>query len=431
VSVDLVSWAVHPVTIGIAVSALVLLYATIEVLLGGLGLMGNIRFQGMLEDHDDLLPVGDDGSLPLAPVLSVLRWLQIASLLALAVVVFWLVAGRPGVTLLVLAVSAIVLTVVMRPVASRASELALVRLLYAVRPLMLPVLVPLVRIGIRERHVREYQSPPEEEDEEASEREIRAFIDVGHEAGIIEGEEAEFLESLVEFFDTTVREVMTPRTAMVAVSDDTDFDTLLQTFSATGKSRVPVYHETIDRVVGVAHVKDALHHLQSGRRGCVAELMRDIVVVPEGKRLGELLQEFQRSRQQLAIVADEWGGTAGLVTLEDALEEIVGEIQDEHDGSEPPEWEELTSGAYKLLGRASLEVLEELFGLDLEEEEMDTVGGLVFALHGTVPEVGDEVEDSIHGLRFTVEDMEERRIVAVKVVRAPTVDDGVTRGHAG
>ncbi len=429
-TVDLMSWAVHPVTIGIAVSAVVLLYATIEVLLGGLGLMGNIRFQGMLDDHEDLLPVADDGSLPLAPVLSVLRWLQIASLLGLAVVVFWLVDGRPGITLLVLAASTIVLTVVMRPVASRAGESALVRLLYAVRPLMLPMLVPLVRIGIRERHTREMQAAPEDEEEEASEREIRAFIDVGHEAGIIEGEEAEFLESLVEFFDTTVREVMTPRTAMVAVSDDTDFETLLQTFSGTGKSRVPVYRETIDHIVGVAHVKDALDHLQRDQRCTVAELMREIVVVPEGKRLGELLQEFQRSRQQLAIVADEWGGTAGLVTLEDALEEIVGEIQDEHDDSEPPEWEELADGTYRLLGRASLETLEELFGLDLEEEEMDTVGGLVFALHGTVPEVGAEVDDPNHGLRFTVEEMEERRIVAVQVVEAPVAseDGGSSNG---
>jgi magnesium and cobalt transporter len=141
------------------------------------------------------------------------------------------------------------------------------------------------------------------------------------------------------------------------------------------------------------------------------------LVVPENKRLGELLSDFQQQQQQLAIVVDEYGGTSGLVTLEDILEEIVGEIQDEHEPLQPPEWEELEPGVYRLLGRAPLEVLEELFGVRVEAGDIDTVGGLVFSRHGTVPEAGTQVDDPVNRLRFVVDDIQERRIVSVTVRR--------------
>jgi magnesium and cobalt transporter len=144
-------------------------------------------------------------------------------------------------------------------------------------------------------------------------------------------------------------------------------------------------------------------------------------VVPESKELGELVRDFQRERQQMAIVVDEYGGTSGLVTLEDVLEEIVGDIQDEHEERQPPEWEELAPGVYRLQGRAGIELLTELYGVDVSEDDFDTIGGLVFSRHGTVPEAGVTVEDPGHGLGFTVDEMDGRRIVSVTSRRLESV----------
>jgi len=259
--------------------------------------------------------------------------------------------------------------------------------------------------------------PVEDEEEEASDREIQAYLEAGQAAGIFESEEGEFVESLVDFFDTVAREVMTPRTDMVAVSDTVSFAELGETFAETRKSRIPVYSETVDRVVGVVHVKDLVSHAGRGSQPALSELCRECLVVPESKQLGELLRDFQQQHQQLAIVVDEYGGTSGLVTLEDILEEIVGEIQDEYDPKQPPEWQELSSGGYRIQARSPLEVLEELFDVEVNEDDIDTVGGLVFSRHGTVPEPGTEVADEALGLHFTVDEMDKRRIVSVTVSR--------------
>ena len=259
--------------------------------------------------------------------------------------------------------------------------------------------------------------PPEDDEEEASEAEIQAYLEAGEEAGIFEGEEGEFVESLVDFFDTVVREVMTPRTEMVAVSEETSFRDLLRVFAESHKSRIPVYQETVDRIIGVVHVKNLVEHRLEGGEPTVSELARECLVVPESKPLGELLRDFQQEFQQMAIVVDEYGGTSGLVTLEDILEEIVGEIEDEHDPKPSPEWQEISPDVYRLQGRALLEVLQELLGVEVDEDDVDTIGGLVFARHGTVPDAGTEVVDEADGLVFTVDEMDERRIVSVTVRR--------------
>jgi magnesium and cobalt transporter len=208
---------------------------------------------------------------------------------------------------------------------------------------------------------------------------------------------------------------MTPRTDMVAVSDETSFRDLLRVFAESHKSRIPVYQETIDRIIGVVHVKNLVEYRLDEVEPPVAELARECLVVPESKPLGELLRDFQQEFQQMAIVVDEYGGTSGLVTLEDILEEIVGEIEDEHDPKSPPEWQEMSPDVYRLQGRVALEVVEELLQVEVAEDDVDTVGGLVFARHGTVPEAGTEVVDEVHGLVFTVDEMDERRIVSVTV----------------
>jgi CBS domain containing-hemolysin-like protein len=186
-----------------------------------------------------------------------------------------------------------------------------------------PLATPLVSVLVR-RGPSVAEPPPEDDEEEASEAEIQAYLEAGEQAGIFEGEEGEIVESLVDFFDTVVREVMTPRTEMVTVSEETSFRELLGVFAESHKSRVPVYQETIDRILGVVHVKNLVEHQLEGREPSVTELARECLVVPETKELGELLRDFQREFQQMAIVVDEYGGTSGLVTLEDILEEIVG-----------------------------------------------------------------------------------------------------------
>ncbi len=415
-SAELGLWASHPITLGLAAVAVVLLFLTLELLLRSLPQMGNVRFQGVVEDHEGLLPVPAVGALHLSQVLDVLRWLQVGSLAAL-----WLVVQfMPGMGLLralgVAFAIPLVCVAVVRLMIGTLGEDGVAVMLRLLRPLVWPLLTAVLRLG-------PVTSPPpsDDEEEEASEREIQAYLEAGEAAGIFEAEESELLQSLVDFFDTVVREVMTPRTEMVAVPDTVSHEELLDTFASSRKSRIPVYHETIDRVVGVVHVKNLVEAQRSGVQTPLQDLMRECLVVPETKALGELLKDFQRGHQQVAIVVDEYGGTSGLVTLEDVLEEIVGDIRDEHEPTALPEWQELEPGLYRFQGRASLELLEEVLGLELDDEDVETVGGLVFSLHGTVPEMGTEVSDPTLGLRFVVEEVQDRRVVSVTVRREAPV----------
>ncbi|HSL17938.1 MAG TPA: hemolysin family protein [Methylomirabilota bacterium] len=409
----LTAWLVHPMTLALASLAIAAMLFVLELLLATLARLGNVRFQGILEDHQGVLTWVADRRIHLSRVTDILRWIEIACLGLL-----WLAIGRlPWPQwwhfVLAAAIAAGVIILLTRTVAGSINEDGVARLLRMVSP----VAAPLIRAVIRNGHTEPPQLPLEDDEEEASEREIQAFLEAGQAAGIFEGEEGEFVESLVDFFDTVVREVMTPRTEMVTVPDTASFDELLKTFADTLKSRVPIYHETVDKIIGVAHVKVCVQHAIAGSRPPVTELVNPCLVVPGTKELGELLKDFQQNHQQMAIVVDEYGGTSGLVTLEDILEEIVGEIEDEHDRMQPPEWQELEPGVYRMQGRAPLEALGELFSVVVKEEDVDTVGGLVFSRHGTVPEAGTRVEEPAYGLAFTVDEMDERRIVSVTVQR--------------
>ena len=418
-SEGLATWLNHPVTVTLVVTVVAALFAASELLLRSLAELGNVRFQGILEENPSLF--GGRTGVQVSHIIDVGRWLQLALL-----GVLWLVVARfPGVAggekLAVAVVLPLVLIVAAHFVFRPLSEDMITVLLRFVGPLAKPLVSMLVRRGPSVA-----PPPPEDEEEEASEAEIQAYLEAGEEAGIFEGEEGEFVESLVDFFDTVVREVMTPRTEMVAVSDETSFRDLLRVFAESHKSRIPVYQETIDRILGVVHVKNLVVHRLEASEPAAAELARECLVVPENKPLGELLRDFQQEFQQMAIVVDEYGGTSGLVTLEDILEEIVGEIEDEHDPKSPPEWQEISPDVYRLQGRASLEVLQELLGEEVDEDDVDTVGGLVFARHGTVPEAGAEVFDEAHGLVFTVDEMDERRIVSVTMRRIEAVENEAT-----
>jgi CBS domain containing-hemolysin-like protein len=406
----LLSWVSDPVTLTLIAVLLGLMFGVMELLLRSLPRIGNVRFQGILEENPDL--IGPAQGVHVSWLIDVIRWLQLLCLACAWLVIFRLFGTDNWHGLVVAAAVPAALVVIVRLVFDHLGEGAIASLLRVLRPLAGPLL-PLAA----HRHGEMANQAAEDDEEEASDAEIQAYLQAGEAAGIFEGDEGEIVESLVDFFDTVVREVMTPRTEMIAVPDSVGFRELLRTFSETHKSRIPVYHETVDRITGVVHVKNLVRHTLAGDDPPVSELAKPCMVVPESKPLGALLRDFQNEHQQLAIVVDEYGGTSGLVTLEDILEEIVGEIGDELDPREPPEWQPVSPGVYWMQGRAPIEVLDELFGLEVDDEDVDTVGGLVFSLHGTVPEPGTEVRDEPHRLVFTVEAMDERRVESLVVRR--------------
>ena len=249
-----------------------------------------------------------------------------------------------------------------------------------------------------------------------TERELQEIIEESEETGIINEEEGEMLSSIFEFGETIVREVMVPRTDMVACSIDAPIAEVLEAVISSGHSRIPVYEETIDSIIGVVYAKDLLRHWgQPLEEIKLRKLLRRAYFIPETKLIEELLREFRNSRIHLAIVIDEYGGTSGLITIEDLLEEIVGDIQDEYDREE--EWLEVKEdGSIVVDGRLNLEELEEHFEIELPREKYDTVAGYLSHLAGHIPVAGEEFISV--GLSMKVLSSDQRRIDRVQVSRA-------------
>ncbi len=248
-----------------------------------------------------------------------------------------------------------------------------------------------------------------------TEEEIRMLVQMGEEEGVIEQEEREMIHSIFEFGDTVAREVMVPRIDMVALEDGATVGEAAELILQTGHSRLPVFHGSVDNIVGVVNVKDLLRPLTAGRMSAaVTEVLRPAYYIPESKRLDELFREMQRRKVPLAIVVDEYGGTSGLVTVEDLLEEIVGPIMDEHDVEERLV-EVINDQVALVAGRASIEEVNDQLHLALPAEEVDTVGGFVYSLLGHVPEPGERI--SYDGLDIVVEQVEGQRIGKVKITR--------------
>jgi len=261
----------------------------------------------------------------------------------------------------------------------------------------------------------------DQRDDETAEHEVQAFLGAGEEAGILEHEDAEMIASIVDLGDTLARETMTPRTEIVAFHVDADFEIVERRFAESMFTRIPVYRDTLDHIEGVAHVKDVVRASVSGARPTAGEVMRPILVVPETKPVRELLREFQRSHQQMAVVVDEYGGTSGIVTLEDILEEIVGEILDEHQ-REAPEFVEESPGVYVVEGGAHVEVLDELFGVEVDDESFDSVAGLVLERLGHLPSVGEHA--AWGGLDLEVVAVGNRRVIRLRIRRASPSPEG-------
>ncbi len=246
----------------------------------------------------------------------------------------------------------------------------------------------------------------------ATEEEVQAYIDVGRQEGILEKEEEKLLMSIVDFGDTRVREVMSPRTDIVWIDVASSLTVLADLFVESKYSRIPVVRGSIDTIVGLLHVKDTLQSIRAGGSRPIAELVREAYFVPETKKVSELLREFQRRHLWMAIVVDEYGGVSGLVTVEDLLEEIVGEISDEHED----EREEITRAgeqAYSVSGKANVGRIQEIFGRGPEEEEFSTLGGFLAARLGHIPRPGETHREG--ELLFTVEEADRRRVHRVRV----------------
>jgi putative hemolysin len=243
----------------------------------------------------------------------------------------------------------------------------------------------------------------------------------GEEQGLIEGDERRLLQSIVDFGNTLVREVMTPRPDMVAIRADATYDELRALFREQEYSRIPVYKENLDNIVGFVFIKDLLRldAPESGQARLqpdLARFIRPATFVPETKRVAEMLKEFQRKQVQIAIVVDEYGGTAGLVTIEDLLEEIVGEIRDEYDVETEPVVDE-GQGTFVFSAKVNIDEVRDRLGVEIEPEGFETVGGYVLTRVGRVPAVGETFE--IDGLQVEVLEAERRRIHKVRMRLAP------------
>lgn len=256
-----------------------------------------------------------------------------------------------------------------------------------------------------------------------TEEDLRAMADVAADEDAIEREERRLIHSIFEFGDTVVREVMLPRPDMIAVEADASMEEAITQAIDGGYSRIPCYEDSTDNIIGLVYLKDMVQQARAGAGAqSVRSVVREAVFVPESKRLTELLREMQTDKFHMAIVVDEYGGTAGLVTLEDLLEEIVGDISDEFDAEEPGV-EELPGGGIRAPGRTPIDDVSEALGIELPDAEWDTVGGLVFNLLGHVPDAGETVR--FQGLEFRTERVEGRRIVSVMIVPvAPEAPDG-------
>lgn len=329
--------------------------------------------------------------------------------------------------LLIAFVAALVLAGIFRQfvprfVSARNPEATLLLLLPFVRPfyhLFVFIADPLHQVFSRKRGERAVVEANDDDDEEDNGDDIQALIDVGEEEGILEEDQGELIHSIIEFGDTRVNEVMTPRTEIVALPVTATVREARDVITESKYSRLPVYREQIDNVEGLIYVRDILQCWPEGREEeNIAPLVRPVYFVPETKPVADLLKEMQKAHVQLSMVIDEYGGIAGLVTVEDILEEIVGEIEDEDtEQEEIIEIVEADDGYYDVLGSTEIGKIERLFDMEIEDDDFTTIAGLVISESGYVPRPGERL--NFRGLDVEVLDADDRRISRLRLRRAP------------
>jgi hemolysin (HlyC) family protein len=258
-------------------------------------------------------------------------------------------------------------------------------------------------------------------------KEIHEVLDESEQQGLIDHDEGDMIEGIFDLKQTVAREIMIPRTHLVSVSEDCSREELLNTIIESGHSRIPVYSENVDHIVGIVYAKDLLPLWLNGTSEfSIEEICREAFFVPETKRIKDLLNELRSKKSHMAVIVDEYGGTAGIVTIEDIIEEIIGEIRDEHDFEEelflPQE-----DGSVLINARANLDDFEEYFGVELPREGYDTLGGFIINLMGKVPRKGEEI--TYGGLRMRIQGGDQKRITRVLVTLEAQSDDGTSSSH--
>lgn len=255
-----------------------------------------------------------------------------------------------------------------------------------------------------------------------TEEELKSMVDAGHEGGVLEGDERQMIYSIFELGDTLVREIMLPRIYITALDANTPFLEAVDALIKSGHSRVPVYEESVDNILGLLYAKDLLEVWREGKEiDSLRSLLRPATYVPEAKPVDELLEEMQAEHVHMAMVVDEYGGIAGLVTLEDIFEEIVGEIQDEYDQSEEAPYVQVGECEYIFLGRVDLEDFNEVMESHLPTEEAETLGGFIYEKVGGVPISGDSLQ--VGEISLTIEQVTGRRIRKVRAKKAPEMTE--------
>ena len=251
--------------------------------------------------------------------------------------------------------------------------------------------------------------------------EIEQFVKIGEESGALEASERRMIDGIIDFDETKVHEIMIPRTDMIALEADDTLDKAVKLFIDEGHSRIPVYEESPDNIIGILYVKDTLKNLLDSDLTCeVKNLLRKPIFVPETIKTAEVLEAMRREHIHIAIIVDEYGGVAGLVTMEDILEQIVGEIQDEYD-QEVPEIQKLEDGSYSVQGGISLENLSDALGSEFESDDAESLGGLVLTLSGSFPEAGEIFE--YNGWKIKVEALEDHRITLLNLSKITDAKD--------
>jgi putative hemolysin len=419
--------------IALAVSFLLLLaltfLATVDMALGQLSDVGLRRLAAEAEEHPtarytpllkEILENRPRFSLTLSAAIQIL--LVAFTVLVTFVALKWFSGSVVGliVSLVIgLMLAGIFRQFIPRLLAFRNPEGKLLRLL--------PVISPFYRVlafaaepwhrSFDRRRQEDLEEAVDEDEEEGNGDDIEALIDVGEAEGIIEEEERELIQSAIEFGDTRVGEVMTPRTEIVALPNTATVRQARDLIIESRHSRLPVYRDQIDNIEGIVYVRDLLPSLSLGKADSpITPFIRPVYFVPETKPVAKQLQEMQKARAYMSIVIDEYGGVAGLVTVEDILEEIVGEIEDEDiSGDESEDIIPAGEGAYEVLGSTEIGKIERLFDMEIEADDFTTIAGLVIAEKGSLPRMGEHLR--FRGLDVEVLEADEKRIGRVKVKR--------------
>lgn len=341
-----------------------------------------------------------------------LNLLLVITRFLIAGVTLWLVLVRPvafpwlagALGLLVAALLVFWLEWAVERIVTRNLDVWAIRLTGFIRLLMALSGLLLVPLALSEG-----SQHPVETSAVVTENDLKTLVDAGQEEGVFQKVERQMIYSIFELSDTLAREVMVPRVDMLALDVDTPLLEAIDSVLQAGYSRVPVYEESVDNTLGLLYAKDLLRAWrQPDRPASLRQLLRPAYFVPEGKKLDELLAEMRSHRIHLAIVVDEYGGVAGLVTLEDIVEEIFGEIRDEYDQGEEAPYQKLPDESYLFLGRIALDDFNEIMGSDLASDDADSLGGYIYGKLGRVPEIGETIRQG--DLLLTVEQVSARQI---------------------